>query len=106
IWISCSNSLTILPELPVDLPLHHGCQVVQSVLAPLCCSFLSEHNFLYLVHPSRARPRTSTPVSRSMELPCLKEQQNIGLRFLLGLLPVTQARLDVSVLDSNVSTFN
>ncbi|CAL8992808.1 unnamed protein product [Prunus brigantina] len=28
VWNSSHSSLTVLPELPVDLPLHHGCHVV------------------------------------------------------------------------------
>ncbi|CAL2266542.1 unnamed protein product [Prunus armeniaca] len=62
---------------------------------------LVEHGILYLVHPFGAGLGTSTPDKRG--LPCLKGQQNIGLRFLLGLLPVTQVGLGVSMLDSNVA---
>ncbi|KAI5343226.1 hypothetical protein L3X38_011102 [Prunus dulcis] len=59
-WVPHNSSLSILPKLLVDLPLHHGCHV-QSVLAPLCCSFLSEHSLLYQVYPSGARLGMSTP---------------------------------------------
>ncbi|CAL9017446.1 unnamed protein product [Prunus brigantina] len=46
-WIKASGHgrFTVLPELPVNLPLHHGCHVIQSILAPLCCSLLFEHSF-------------------------------------------------------------
>ncbi|CAL2236854.1 unnamed protein product [Prunus armeniaca] len=59
-WNSGHSCLMILPELHVDLPLHHGCHVVQSILAPLCYGLLSEHNFLYLIQPPGASPGTST----------------------------------------------
>ncbi|CAL8996879.1 unnamed protein product [Prunus brigantina] len=52
-------NLTILSKLPVDLPLHHGCHVIESILASLCCDHLSEHRFLYLVHPPGAGPGSS-----------------------------------------------
>ncbi|CAL9019088.1 unnamed protein product [Prunus brigantina] len=32
-----------------------------SILAPLCCSLLSEHSFLYLIQPPGASPGSSAP---------------------------------------------
>ncbi|KAI5335368.1 hypothetical protein L3X38_025501 [Prunus dulcis] len=50
IWIASNSSIiTILPELPVDLPLHDAHHIVQSVLTSLSCNLLSERNHMYLV---------------------------------------------------------